>query len=202
MTLERLVTTAQAAEILGISLQGVHYRIKSNQLKSIKQSGKTYVYLWDDNTKKEGYSTSVEEVAQRKEEENIYIQKVIETKDEQILLLKKSVKWLRRQYQEEIERLEKNQDKIISVFDSEIKLLQSAFNEMRAIYKPELKPLSPKKKFISLIDFTALMKTYKKTDKEIKILILKAIKNGDKRFIYNKHTKKVLILDEDFSDFK
>ncbi len=202
MTLERLVTTAQAAEILGISLQGVHYRIKNNQLKSIKQSGKTYVYLWDDNSKKEGYSTSLEEVAQRKEEENIYIEKVIESKDEQILLLKKSVKWLRRQYQEEIERLEKNQDKIISVFDSEIKLLQSAFNEMRAIYKPELKPLSPKKKFISLIDFTALMKTYKKTDREIKILILKAIKNGDKRFIYNKQTKKVLILDEDFSDFK
>ncbi|MGB7402790.1 MAG: DNA-binding protein [Arcobacter sp.] len=202
MTLERLVTTAQAAEILGISLQGVHYRIKNNQLKSIKQSGKTYVYLWDDNSKKEGYSTSVEEVAQRKEEDNIYIQKVIETKDEQIVLLKKSVKWLRRQYQEEIERLEKNQDKIISVFDSEIKLLQSAFNEMRAIYKPQLEPLSPKKKFISLADFTSLMKTYKKSDKEIKILILKAIKRGDKRFIYNKHTKKVLILDEDFSDFK
>ena len=200
--MERLVTTAQAAEILGISLQGVHYRIKNNQLKSIKQSGKTYVYLWDDNTKKEGYSTSVEEVAQRKEEDNIYIQKVIETKDEQIILLKKSVKWLRRQYQEEIDRLEKNQDKIISVFDSEIKLLQSAFNEMRAIYKPQLEPLSPKKKFISLVDFTSLMKTYKKSDKEIKILILKAIKRGDKRFIYNKHTKKVLILDEDFSDFK
>jgi hypothetical protein len=202
VTLERLVTTAQAAEILGISLQGVHYRIKNNQLKSIKQSGKTYVYLWDDNSKKEGYSTSVEEVAQRKEEDNIYIQKVIETKDEQIVLLKKSVKWLRRQYQEEIERLEKNQDKIISVFDSEIKLLQSAFNEMRAIYKPQLEPLTPKKKFISLVDFTSLMKTYKKSDKEIKILILKAIKRGDKRFIYNKHTKKVLILDEDFSDFK
>lgn len=199
--MERLVTTAQAAELLGISLQGVHYRIKNNQLKSIKQSGKTYVYLWDDKTKKDSYVESIEDITEKKEENN-YLEKVIETKDEQILLLKKSVKWLRRQYQEEIERLEKNQDKIISVFDSEIKLLQSAFNEMRSIYKPELEILNKKEKFISLVDFTAMMKSYKKSDNEIKVLILKAIKNGDKRFIYNKQTKKVLILNEDFSDFQ
>jgi hypothetical protein len=201
VTLERLVTTAQAAELLGISLQGVHYRIKNNQLKSIKQSGKTYVYLWDDKNKKDGYVESLDTIVEKKEENN-YLEKVLETKDEQILLLKKSVKWLKRQYQEEIERLEKNQDKIISVFDSEIKLLQSAFNEMRSIYKPELEILNKKEKFLSLIDFTFLMKSYKKNDKEIKILILKAIKNGDKRFIYNKQTKKVLILNEDFSDFQ
>jgi hypothetical protein len=202
VTLERLVTTAQAAEILGISLQGVHYRIKNNQLKSIKQAGKTYVYLWDDKSKKEGYSTSIEEVAEKKQEDNSHFQKVLDTKDEQILLLKKSVKWIRRQYQEEIARLEKNQEKIISVFDSEIKLLQSAFNEMRAIYKPKTESIPQKIKFISLFDFTALMKTYKKSDNDIKVLILKAIKNGDKRFIYNKSTKKVLILNEDFSDLK
>ena len=29
--MERLVTTSQAAEILGLSLQGIHYRIKKNQ---------------------------------------------------------------------------------------------------------------------------------------------------------------------------
>ncbi|WP_428023266.1 DNA-binding protein [Arcobacter sp.] len=200
--MERLVTTAQAAEILGISLQGVHYRIKNNQLKSIKQAGKTYVYLWDDKSKKEGYSASIEEVAEKKEDNSAHFQKVLETKDEQILLLKKSVKWLRRQYQEEIARLEKNQDKMISVFDSEIKLLQSAFNEMRSIYKPQLELRPEKNKFISLLDFTSLMKSYKKSDVEIKNLILKAIKSGDKRFIYSKKTKKVLILNDDFSDFK
>ncbi len=200
--MERLVTTAQAAEILGISLQGVHYRIKNNQLKSIKQSGKTYVYLWDDKSKKDAYVSSVEEIAENKEESNANIQKVLETKDEQIVLLKKSVKWLRRQYQEEIARLEKNQDKIISVFDSEIKLLQSAFNEMRSVYKPKLETRPEKNRFISLTDFTALMKTYKKSDNEIKNLIIKAVKKGDKRFIYVKKTKKVLILNEDFSDFK
>lgn len=200
--MERLVTTAQAAEILGISLQGVHYRIKNNQLKSIKQSGKTYVYLWDDKSKKDAYVASVEEIVEKKEENNIYIQKVLETKDEQIILLKKSVKWLRRQYQEEIARLEKNQDKIISVFDSEIKLLQSAFNEMRSVYKPKIEARPEKNKFISLLDFTSLMKTYKKSDNDIKNLIIKAVKKGDKRFIYVKKTKKVLILNEDFSDFK
>ena len=46
--MERLVTTSQAAEILGLSLQGIHYRIKKNQLKSIKKDGKTFVYINDD----------------------------------------------------------------------------------------------------------------------------------------------------------
>ena len=45
--MERLVTTAQAAELLNISLQGVHYRIKSKKLKSIKQGNKTFVYIED-----------------------------------------------------------------------------------------------------------------------------------------------------------
>jgi len=197
--LERLVTTAQAAEILGISLQGVHYRIKNNQLKSIKQSGKTYVYISEENKPKET-PIVVEEVVSKKEN-NISYEKVIESKEEQIQLLKKSIKWMRNQYKDEIERLEKNQKKIISVFDSEIKLLQSAFNEMRSIYRP--KELEDKKgKFITLLDFKDLMKSYKKSDNEIKILILKGIKNGDRRFIYDKQRKKVLILNEDFSDLQ
>ena len=41
--MERLVTTSEAAQILGLSLQGVHYRIKKEQLKSIKKDGKTFV---------------------------------------------------------------------------------------------------------------------------------------------------------------
>lgn len=197
--MERLVTTAQAAEILGISLQGVHYRIKNNQLKSIKQSGKTYVYISEENKPKET-PIVVEEVVSKKEN-NISYEKVIESKEEQIQLLKKSIKWMRNQYKDEIERLEKNQKKIISVFDSEIKLLQSAFNEMRSIYRP--KELEDKKgKFITLLDFKDLMKSYKKSDNEIKILILKGIKNGDRRFIYDKQRKKVLILNEDFSDLQ
>ena len=47
MALERLVTTTQAAQLLGLSLQGVHYRIKKNQLKSIKKTGKIFVYIDD-----------------------------------------------------------------------------------------------------------------------------------------------------------
>ena len=46
--MERLVTTSQAAEILGLSLQGIHYRIKKEQLKSIKKDGKTFVYINDE----------------------------------------------------------------------------------------------------------------------------------------------------------
>lgn len=199
--MERLVTTAQAAEILGISLQGVHYRIKNNQLKSIKQSGKTYVYVSDNdytNTQKVR-KPKIEEVNQ--EERALSYESVLKSKDEQIDLLKKSIKWMRHQYQDEIKRLEKNQKRIVSVFDSEIKLLQSAFNEMKQVYKP--KAIEQKKdKFISLLDFTSLMKSYKKNDKEIKLIILRGIKNGDERFIYDKESKKVLILNEDFSDLQ
>ncbi|MCG3714518.1 helix-turn-helix domain-containing protein, partial [Aliarcobacter butzleri] len=129
--MERLVTTAQAAEILGLSLQGIHYRIKKNQLKSLKKDGKVYVYV--DDTQKYNFEEKTEN---HKQQNNI--NEIIEVKNEQIELLKKSIKWMKKQYISEIYRLEKNQKRIIEVFNSEIKLLQSAFNEMKAIYKPKL----------------------------------------------------------------
>ena len=193
--MERLVTTQQAAEILGISLQGVHYRIKKNQLKSIKQGGKTFVYVTDemDHSRVEHHKEQIEQQDEK-------LQTVIELKDEQISLLKKSVKWLRASHKEEIKRLENNHNKMIKVFNSEIKLLQSAFNEMRSIYKPQLEHRESKHKYISLEDFTLFMKNHNKSDKEIKMMILQGIQKRDRRFAFNKRTRKVLILNEDFSD--
>ncbi len=129
--MERLVTTAQAAQILGLSLQGVHYRIKHDQLKSLKKSGKTYVYISDHVDNKVDTKIEIKETANQDS-----LREVIEVKDEQILLLKKSMKWMKKQYGSEISRLEKNQKRIIGVFNREIELLQSAFNEMRSVYKP------------------------------------------------------------------
>ncbi len=197
--MERLVTTAQAAQILGLSLQGVHYRIKHNQLKSLKKSGKTYVYISDHVENKEEAKVEIHE------NPNDSLREVIEVKNEQIVLLKKNIKWMRRQYTSEISRLEKNQKKIIGVFNREIELLQSAFNEMRSIYKPQITNQSydsniEKDKFISLQDFTLYLKKSNKDEKEIKLIILKAIQKKDARFIYNKKDKKLLILNEDFSD--
>jgi len=211
--LERLVTTAQAAEILGISLQGVHYRIKKNQLKSIKKSGKTYVYINESQTPS---STNPKEepkieVITFKET----IKEVVKAKDEQILLLKKSIKWMRKQHGAEILRLENNQKRIIGVFNREIELLQSAFNEMRSIYKPQLinqqenkektqektkESFNEKEKFISIVDFTLYLKRHDKSEREIKLIIMKAIERKDSRFIFNKKDKKLLILNKDFSD--
>ena len=111
---------------------------------------------------------------------------------------------MKKQYISEIFRLEKNQKKIIEVFNSEIQLLQSAFNEMRSIYKPQLENSLKQQKnssdFITVKDFSVLMKRYNKTEKEIKNIIFKAIENGDNRFIYNKVEKKLLILNSDFLD--
>ncbi len=200
--MERLVSTSQAADILGLSLQGIHYRIKKNQLKSIKKAGKTYVYI-DENISshtqvKQTYNTSKKN----------YNEDIIKVKDEQIGLLKDSIKWLRKQYKEEIFRLEKNQKKIVKVFNREIKLLQSAFNEMRSIYKTQIPKIEDKtcdmqeiqKDFISIKDFFIFFKQQGKTNNEIKIIILERIKNNDKRFIYNKIEKKLLILNSNFSD--
>ena len=201
--MERLVTTSQAAEILGLSLQGIHYRIKKNQLKSIKKDGKVFVY--DDDTNK---VYKQEEKIEPVKEENSFknFNAVIEVKNEQIELLKKSMKWMKKQYISEIFRLEKNQKRIIEVFNSEIQLLQSAFNEMRSIYKPQIEQKMEEKReknssgFLSLKDFFILMKRGNKTEQEIKFTIFNAIKKGDRRFIYNKKEKKLLILDANFED--
>ena len=80
--MERLVTTSQAATILNLSLQGIHYRIKNNQLRSIKKDNKTYVYI--PKELQEG-------VYNKKSDNNIStlydtlnIDKLIESKNEQI----------------------------------------------------------------------------------------------------------------------
>lgn len=203
--MERLVTTSQAAQILGLSLQGVHYRIKNNQLKSIKKSGKTYVYI----------SEHVEDKSKKDEKpvEIIEIKELIKVKDEQIDLLKKNMKWMKKQYTSEILRLEKNQKKIIEVFNREIDLLQSAFNEMRAIYKPKIENKNYNKEeqnkqntqkefnYITLQQFTKMMKAFGKSDLEIKTIILTGVKSKDHRFLYDKKSKKVIIKDSDFKDF-
>ncbi|WP_418179934.1 DNA-binding protein [Aliarcobacter lanthieri] len=190
--MERLVSTTEAAEILGLSLQGIHYRIKKNQLRSIKQDGKTFVYI-NENL--------IQNNSLQNNQESSNFDKLIEAKDEQITILKKSIKWMRNQYVSEIERLEKNQKRIIEVFNSEIKLLQSAFNEMRAIYKPQIEEkVDNKSEFITIKEFFAILKRANKTEVEIKNIIFKAIQNKDERFIYNKNDKKLLILNDNFED--
>ena len=202
--MERLVTTSQAAEILGLSLQGVHYRIKKEQLKSVKKDGKTFVYVDDEQNTSHNFSNVKVENSKQNNFDNF--QSVIDVKNEQIEILKKSMKWMKKQYISEIFRLEKNQNKIIEVFNSEISLLQSAFNEMRSVYKPqiqqEIKTKTEKQSndFILVKDFFILMKRYNKTEQEIRFIIFNAIKNADKRFIYNKVEKKLLILNSDFLD--
>ena len=202
--MERLVTTSQAAEILGLSLQGVHYRIKKEQLKSVKKDGKTFVYVDDEQNTSHNFSNVKVENSKQNNFDNF--QSVIDVKNEQIEILKKSMKWMKKQYISEIFRLEKNQKKIIEVFNSEIKLLQSAFNEMRSIYKPQIqqeiknKTEKESKDFIMVKDFFILMKRYNKTEQEIKLMIFNGIKTGDRRFVYNKVEKKLLILNSDFID--
>lgn len=197
--MERLVTTGEAAQLLGLSLQGVHYRIKSGQLKSLKQGGKTFVYVTEFFQQEAKTEAKIETQSSSNSET---IETIVQSKDEQISLLKQSITFIKEQYKSEIRRLEKNQKRIIKVFNSEIKLLQSAFNEMRSIYKPQIEAQTQTKaeKFISINDFFVFLKEHNKSDKQIKIILLNAVQRKDPRFIYNKKTKKVLIVNSDYSD--
>jgi DNA-binding transcriptional MerR regulator len=196
-----LVSTSKAADILGISLQGVHYRIKKGLLKSKKEDGKILVYVDDDlNTQQK--HTHEATIASNDE--------LLKAKDEQIELLKESISWMKNQYESQIKKLEENQDKIIDVFKSEIILLQQAYNEIREFHKIENKTKDAKinsidKKennieFMDIKDFFEFMKKNGKTKEQTKKILLNQIKLQDKRFIYNSKTKDVIIYKSDFLD--
>ncbi|MCJ8327273.1 MAG: helix-turn-helix domain-containing protein [Campylobacterales bacterium] len=189
--MERLVTTSEAAHLLGISLQGVHYRIKNKKLKSIKEGNKTLVYVPDVEGEKKEETKAQDKI----QETNL----IISLKDEQIYLLKKSIKLMKRQYISEISRLESSHDKVLSVFNREIELLQSAFNEMRSVYKQPL-VIEKKDKYISTKEFSGYLKDNGKSVQDIKFIVLEALKRKDKRFVLSKNDNKILILNEDFSD--
>jgi hypothetical protein len=206
--LKKLVSSSEAAQILGLSLQGVHYRIKKGQLESVKKDGKIFVYIDSKISKPtQIYSSSNSQG----------YDKLLEVKDEQIQLLKKTIKFFRKQKDTEIARLERQQNKIMDVFQSEVDLLKSAFNEMRTLYKisdnnssiaeyniqqEEQYNSSAHEEFtfMDIKDFFIFMREHNKTDSQIKSMLLEKIKNGDKRFIYKKKTKEIIIYKSDFLD--
>ena len=208
--MKRLVSSSEAAKILGLSLQGVHYRIKKGQLESEKKDGKIFVYVDDENitVSKNTTTPSVQPIQIDKTPD------IIKVKDQQIELLKKTIKYIKKQKESEVQRLQSQQNKIIDVFQSEVELLKSAFNEMRTIYKidhkqktiinqsttPSNNNTTKKVHFINLKDFFLFMKQHNKTDKEIKKIIMNQVKSGDKRFIYNKTNNNMMIYKSDFYD--
>jgi len=211
--LKKLVSSNEAASILGLSLQGIHYRIKKGQLESIKKDGKIFVYI-DGNISKSQQNTALAKDITPNNYKELE-DKILHSKDEQIHLLKKTIKFMKKQYTSEIERLDKNQSQVLEVFQSEVDLLKSAFNEMRNIYKIDHQEQKDKvqkqvvqevisdteeMKFLDLKGFFLLMRKHNKTDTQIKKIILEKVKQGDKRFIYNKNTNEMIIYKSDFLD--
>jgi len=198
--LKKLISSGEAAEALGLSLQGVHYRIKKGQLKSVKKDGKIFVYI--DSSLLESKPT----IKNNTLESNSLHDIALKAKDDQILMMKKTIKFMKKQYTSEIDRLDNNQNKILEIFQSEVDLLKSAFHEMKSVYQVEHR--TPKIEestqiglpFMDLKDFFVFMRSNNKNDHQIKSIILDKIKHGDKRFIYNKVTKEVIIFKSDFLD--
>jgi len=207
--LKKLVSSNEAAQVLGLSLQGIHYRIKKGQLESIKKDGKIFVYI---DSKQKNILSNSSSVNEQSNNYKLLEEKIISSKDEQIELLKKTIKYMKKQHISEIERLDKNQTQVLKVFQSEVDLLKSAFNEMRNIYQIEHKETQQKKQeekvsksaskveYIDIKDFFVLMKSYNKSDMQIKSIILEKVKKKDKRFIYNKKSKEILIYNVSFLD--
>jgi len=233
-----LVTTAQAAKILNLSIQGVHYRIKHGHLKYIKKDNKIFIYIEASKLNTLNETKTKSNKTQEKpniKKENISVEKtnpsasistnninstnsnnntnnttydaLLKEKDAQVNILKRYLKLMRKQYENEILRLENNQIQTISVFKSEITLLQSAFNEMKKVYTIEHKNVQEKEnnqnintRCMDVKDFFLLMRKYNKSDVEIKNILLNRIRNNDKRFIYDSSIKNILIYESDFSD--
>ena len=210
--MKKLVSSSEAAQLLGLSLQGIHYRIKKGQLESMKKDGKIFVYV-DSNTIKPQSQQSFSS-PQPQNDYKLLEEKILKSKDEQINLLKKTIKFMKKQYTSEISRLDKTQTQMLNVFQSEVDLLKSAFNEMRSIYKIDHKEQSLKQqpvierdsipassmKFMDIKEFFVFMRQHHKTDGQIKRIILEKVKQGDKRFMYNKNTKEIIIYKSDFLD--
>lgn len=193
--MERLVTTNEACELLGLSLQGVHYRIKKGLMKAIKQDGKVFVYVNEDLTKKQNKDEQTSNI------HDYYHKEILKLKDNEIELLKNTIDWLKEKYENEITRLENSQLKINNSFNDQISLLQKAFNEMREVYKNNNQQnLIIQNKVISVKDFFIKLKQFGKNDIEIKQLLIDRIKMKDSRFLYNKDKKEIVIFDSDFTD--
>jgi len=192
--MEVLVSTNEAANILGLSVQGVHYRIKTKKLRSIKKDGKTFVYV------DQGQINTTPLVQETTNEVN-QNEAIIKSKNEQISLLKKTLKWINKQHIKEITRLERSHDKVIDTFKSEINLLQKAYNELQKLYKVQnTKPIALDKPYLSLEEFILLMKQKGKNIKDIKRLILLRVQLNDSRFYYDSSLNILQIKNADFND--
>ncbi len=189
-----LLSTNDAAQKLGISVQGVHYRIKTNKLKSIVKDGKTFVYI--------DLEEKSQESATEQQQNN---QEIIKVKDEQISFLKRAIRWMGFQHKTEMKRLEQNHNKLIEVFKSEVELLQKAYNEMQNLYKMQniisyRHHKKEKPETIQVDEFFTIMRKRNKTNFEIKRMILNQIDLGDERFSYDLKKKKITIKNDKFED--
>ena len=86
--MKKLVSSSEAAQLLGLSLQGIHYRIKKGQLESIKQDGKIFVYV---DTTQTNTKNIVSPLIAQTNDYKYLEEKIISSKDEQIHLLKKTI---------------------------------------------------------------------------------------------------------------
>lgn len=216
-----LLSTNEASQKLGISVQGIHYRIKTNKLKSIQKDGKTFVYVDIEEEKSEENQSSVDQTKE-----------IIKSKDEQIGFLKKAIRFMTFQHKTELERMEKTHNKIIDVFKSEVELLQKAYNEMQTLYKTQqstqtisYQPIKNEEssslskdqlsdlakvntyyntnkntETMPIEEFLQFLRDQGKSNTQIKHILYDAIKSGDKRFIYNPNFKKITVYRDNFLD--
>lgn len=187
--MQKLVTTNEACDLLGISLQGIHYRIKKGLLKSIKKDGKVYVYIEEANEN---------QLPQTKQNETLYLE-MLKLKDEEIILLKQMIDWLKTKYENEIVKLEKSQQQMNEIINNQTQLLNQSFLEIKEIINQKFghnvlkQTLTPKEFFVK-------MKKLGLSELLIKEIVIDKIATNDERFVYDSLKKEIFIKNCDFSD--
>ena len=180
--MEKLVKPAEYARNLGISRQAVYAKIKRGILTAKNVEGKLYIVL-DEVVENRNENIMQETLSKEKiKRPNKSTQKdykaLLEAKDETIVVLKSTVK-----------DLKKSNKQISTTLKGEIDLLKEAFHEMRSLYIMQLEQNIPEQQEVieaetsgeSWIGLKKFFKIHKITKKKHKEKIIKRFKKAEKR---------------------
>jgi hypothetical protein len=175
--MQNFVTSAQAAKILGLSLPGVHYRIKKGYLHSKKVNGKILVNINDtvqvpkkdiSNNSNQTHKINIDSQNNNTIENN--------ANQENLIALKKIVKLLKKQYKSS-KRFKKD------LFDIK-QLIQNNDNNIA---------VNEVNEYLNLEDAMIYLQTKNKSDEKIKTILLNNLLIGTKGFRYDKENNTVSI---------
>ncbi len=170
----KLVKPSDYAIDNGFSRQAIYAKIKNGTLPSKKVEGKLFVVVEQETDSVPQESSEVE-----------HLKDIIDSKNETIAILQKS-----------IEDLKTSNEGVIDTLQSEIELLKQAFAEMKGIYREAIPHQAEQPRWQSIKKYCKAKGI--KADKSFTKKVKKLYKNGDKRV--KKEKGKLYIAGEIYGD--